>query len=202
MKPTRAERIATFDALREAFTQRTAIINASYEAGLIDVQAWQQDMQEQVKIMHVQAYAAGRGGKWADITQSEWGRVGQKLRVQYQYLAGFAREVQQGNLSPAQMQQRINLYAAAARQQFEAALAESRGVASDALPDFPGSGKTACKVNCKCQWAIRKRHGVHICTWRLGKAEHCSTCLQRSRKWKNLRIRDGVMLSDVETINA
>lgn len=202
MNPTRAERIATFDALRVAFETRTAQINASYEAGFIDVQAWQQDMQEQVKIMHVQAYAAGRGGKWADITQREWGAVGQRLRVQYDYLRGFAREVQQGNLSPAQMQARINLYSAAARQQFEAALSEAKGLDASALPAQPGDGTTLCMVNCKCRWAIRKRHGTYHCTWRLGRAEHCSTCLERSRKWKNLRIKDGVMLSDVETINA
>jgi hypothetical protein len=145
MNPTRAERIATFDALRVAFETRTAQINASYEAGLIDVQAWQQDMQEQVKIMHVQAYAAGRGGKWADITQREWGAVGQKLRVQYDYLRGFAREVQQGNLSPAQMQARINLYSAAARQQFEAALSEAKGLDASALPAQPGDGTTQCR---------------------------------------------------------
>lgn len=200
MKVPRSQRTETFDALRAAYEERVIAINTLYKAGFLDKESWFEDMQEQVKIMHVQAYAAGRSGEWEDITQSEWGRVGNRLRRQYEALRGFQGDLD--NISLAQMNARANMYGAAARQQFESAIGEEKGLPGDALPAQPGDATTECWTMCKCRWAIRKRNTVHICTWKLGRAEHCKTCLLRARSWKNLRVKDGVMLSEVEPIFA
>jgi len=199
MKPTRAQRTEAYEALRQAFADRTAQINARYLSGTIDEATWLSAMREEVKQINVQAYAAGRGGKWSDITFSEWGRLGQKMPFQYRKLTELAGQLP-GNFSAAQLNARLNLYANAARQQFESAIAAEKGVTDDILPALPGDGTTQCMINCKCRWAIRKRHNVHICTWRLGRAEHCRTCLQRAVQWKNLRIVNGRMVSEVEPI--
>ncbi|MCB2129660.1 MAG: hypothetical protein KDE03_11415 [Rhodobacteraceae bacterium] len=61
-------------------------------------------------------------------------------------------------------------------------------------------GMVSHNTNCKCGWAIRKRGRSQFATWRLGRAEHCDTCLARARSWKNLEIRDGVLVSQYEPI--
>lgn len=198
MRISRDQKTKTFEDLRAAYSERATAINTLYKLGVIDDTAWFEDMQEQVKILFVQSYAAGRGGAWEDITQAEWGRLGSRLRFQYSRLRLFQANLE--NMSLDQMTQRANLYAAAARQAFESAIIETRGLDSGLLPAHPGDGTTDCWTNCKCRWAIRKRGDIYYCTWRLGIAEHCRTCLQRSRAWKNKRIRRGVILDPFEQL--
>lgn len=197
---TRADKTAVYNDLVMAYKGRTSELNRRYLDGEITRNTWKNAMREEVKTLHVQAYAAGRSGGWEAVTAGEWGSVGARLRRQYQFLDRFADDIVSKDLSLAQMNQRTGLYGSASRASFEAAIAAEKGVPASALPAWPGDGSSICRSQCACNWAIQKRSGAHFATWRLGKADHCRTCVRRSRSWKNLKIQGGVMVSPVEPI--
>jgi hypothetical protein len=197
---TRADKTAVYNDLVTAYKGRTSELNRRYLDGEITRNTWKNAMREEVKTLHVQAYAAGRSGGWDAVTSGEWGSVGARLRRQYQFLDRFADDIVAKDLSLAQMNQRTGLYGSASRASFEAAIAAEKGVPASALPAQPGDGTTLCKANCKCRWTIKKRAGFHLVSWMLGRAEHCRTCARRARAWKNLKIQGGVMVSPVEPI--
>lgn len=61
----------------------------------ISLDQWQVDMMREIKQANISASAAARGG-WAQMTQSDWGAVGQQVRTQYDYLRNFANEIASG----------------------------------------------------------------------------------------------------------
>lgn len=82
--------------------------------GDITLDQWQSSVREALKLTHVQAAIIGNGGK-DTMAQADWGRIGQRLRVEYAYLQGFARDLLDGRVSPALALARIGLYAQAVR---------------------------------------------------------------------------------------
>lgn len=82
--------------------------------GDITLDQWQSSVREALKLTHVQAAIIGNGGK-DSMVQADWGRIGQRLRVEYAYLQGFARDLLDGRVSPAMALARIGLYAQAVR---------------------------------------------------------------------------------------
>jgi len=82
--------------------------------GDITLDQWQSSVREALKLTHVQAAIIGNGGK-DTMVQADWGRIGQRLRVEYAYLQGFARDLLDGRVSPAMALARISLYAQAVR---------------------------------------------------------------------------------------
>lgn len=104
-----------------------------------------------IKDRYLQAAALGAGG-WDRLTQTDYGRIGAKLRVQYQYLQGFAEEIAEGTVSQAQALNRIRMY-------LGGAYAEFYVVERDRLP-LPPVGKA---------WWERRILGV---------AEHCEDCIE------------------------
>lgn len=83
-------------------------------AGDITLEQWQQSVREAIKLVHVQAAIIGNGGK-DSMGSAEWGRIGQRLRVEYAYLQGFARDLLDGRVSAAMAARRIQLYAQSVR---------------------------------------------------------------------------------------
>ena len=64
------------------------------------------------------------------------------------------------------------------------------------LPAIPGDGSSQCLANCYCEWDIKQIDAnTYSATWQLGEADHCQTCVQRAKDWKNLIIRDGVLIN-------
>lgn len=82
--------------------------------GDITLDQWQLSVREALKLTHVQAAIIGNGGK-DSMGPAEWGRIGQRLRAEYAYLQGFARDLLDGRISPAMALARIGLYAEAVR---------------------------------------------------------------------------------------
>lgn len=197
---TRSDKTAVYNELVGAYKARAADLNERYLDGKITRNTWKNAMRDEVRTLHVQAYAAGKSGGWDSITQAEWGSVGARLRTQYQFLDRFADEIVVRDFSLAQMNQRTGLYGNASWASFEAAIAAEKGVPASGLPAFPADGTSECRSNCRCSWAIRKRRGSHFCTWRLGRADHCETCRKRSKSWINLELRNGVLVTPFEPI--
>lgn len=67
-------------------------------------------MQQEIKLATNANAALAKGG-WAQMTPQDWGANGYQLRQEYANLRNFANEIAAGNLSPAQIEARANLYA-------------------------------------------------------------------------------------------
>jgi len=61
----------------------------------INIAQWQTEMRHEMKIIHTQTAALQKGG-WDQMTQSDWGAVGQLTREQYQFLENFAIDIETG----------------------------------------------------------------------------------------------------------
>lgn len=50
-----------------------------------------------------------------------------------------------------------------------------------------------CMQGCTCAWDVTELEGDgnYDCTWVMGAAEHCQTCVERAQQWAPLQIRDG-----------
>lgn len=63
--------------------------------GNISLADWQMQMRAHIKDVHLAAAAAQRGG-WDNMTQADFGRVGQRIRFQYERLDNFAKQIADG----------------------------------------------------------------------------------------------------------
>jgi hypothetical protein len=146
--------------------------------GSIEIGEFQIRMAAQLKSLHLASVAAARGG-FPNLSAADYGRAGQVLRVQYGYLNAFAVDIETGRTSPGRIEQRANLYAAAAGGTYEntrraAAVdvfTEERRTlhAQESCPDCIAEalkgwapvgtlreiGDSVCQANCKCEWRFR-----------------------------------------------
>lgn len=126
------------DAVRRALDAVLNAQSATMRAAtqqLIDggmpLAAWQAQMMQAVKTVHLVGTATAVGG-WQQMDDSWNGWTGQRIRAQYRFLAGFAADLASGRqpLNGAALT-RIGMYAEAARSTHRAAqsrLAERRGM--------------------------------------------------------------------------
>jgi len=82
--------------------------------GGITLDQWQESVREAIKGAHIQAAIIGYGGR-NQMGSAEYGRIGQRLRAEYAYLQGFARDLLEQRLSPAMALARVGLYAQSVR---------------------------------------------------------------------------------------
>lgn len=91
-------RAAIRGALEESLanlTRRTDALTDDLRAGRISLNEWQDDMKQIVKQVQMAAQEVASGGR-AQMTQADYGRVGQKVREQYQYLDRWVEDIKQG----------------------------------------------------------------------------------------------------------
>jgi hypothetical protein len=153
--------------------------------GVIDMKQWEAGMREVIKDTYSTGYMLGRGGK-LQMTQADWGSVGGQLKNQYRYLNGFYEAVAAGDLTPAQIGARAELYINSATQSIERGRA--RGLGAPELPAWPADGSSECLASCRCFWSIEETDTEWLATWTLTPAEHCPTCLERAQIWNPLLI--------------
>lgn len=82
--------------------------------GSITLEQWQGSVREAIKSAHIQAAIIGYGGK-EKMGSVEFGRIGQRLRLEYAYLQGFVRDLLDGRVSAPMALARIGLYAQSVR---------------------------------------------------------------------------------------
>jgi hypothetical protein len=144
--------------------------------GSITLDQWQGSVREALKLVHVQAAIIGNGGR-ESMGAADWGRIGQRLRVEYAYLQNFANDLLGARVSYPQSLARIGLYAQSVRGSFWEGTAirsekqgyslmrrildtqakhcqdcldyAARGVASIGSLPLPGQ-RCACRANCRC----------------------------------------------------
>lgn len=121
--------------------------------GALPVEEWQRLTANLVKNTHLASATAAKGG-WAQMTQADYGRVGQGLKFHYNRLGKFAAEIESGRLAPGTIQQRAGMYATSAGGVYE-------NTRRDAAKDV-----------------FTEERSI------LGKAEHCALCKsEAARKW-------------------
>jgi len=86
---------AELDAAIDASQLNTRGLSSSLQNGTIDLKEWQLSMRRRIKNTHINAAVAQRGG-WAQMTQSDWGFVGNRIRRQYEFLDNFAQQIADG----------------------------------------------------------------------------------------------------------
>lgn len=111
---------AIVDQTLDGFGARMVALTDSLRGGQLGLSAWQAGMAQEIKAAHLFAAAAARGG-WSQLSPADYGRVGQRLRVQYAYLRNRALAIQNGTQRlDGSLIQRTRLYAGAARGTFHA----------------------------------------------------------------------------------
>lgn len=148
--------------------------------GDISLNQWVVGMRQNVKDSFIDQYMLAAGGR-NNMTQADWGRVGQMVRNQYEYLDRFAVDVANGRYTESAVAARARMYVESSSQAFERGNTVTRGMPD--LPAYPGDGSTQCLSNCRCRWVIKETDTEWQCTWKLGQAEHCPDCVERSRIW-------------------
>lgn len=149
---------------------------AALRDGSISLAEWQTRMLGQIKRLHITEAAAARGG-WAQMSQADWGAVGQRIRFQYERLRNFANQIASGEQRlDGRFMFRVEMYANAGRGTYEESvrrfervyhhrMLERRvlGVADhcedclDAAAEgwqpigtLPAIGDSVCLTNCHC----------------------------------------------------
>lgn len=82
--------------------------------GQITLDQWQGSVREAIKSAHIQAAIIGYGGREA-MGSAEFGRIGQRLRLEYGYLQNFVRDLLSNRVSTPMAMARIGLYAQSVR---------------------------------------------------------------------------------------
>lgn len=153
----RRDILAQLDSQIGGNERRLANLTTAFHEGRLSASVWQEQMTTEIRRQHLQNAALGAGG-WDRLESKDYGRVGGKLRADYQRLEAFAKDIQEGKLSIGQAIARSEMYAGNARTQFWNAERDRR-------PQTLG------------MVAIERRM--------LGAAEHCSGCIELyNRGWQ------------------
>ncbi len=114
-------RFVTHTAIRRALeqslanlTRRTDGLAADLRAGRISLVEWRNEMRDIVKHTQMAAAELARGGR-AQMTQSDYGRVGQAVRRQYGFLEAWVEQIKAGLPFDGRMESRARQYLRAAR---------------------------------------------------------------------------------------
>lgn len=130
-------------------------------------------------------YIFGRGGLNA-MTEADWQRLDRIIGEQRGYWNAFVRDALSPNepLSPKQIRARAQMYLRGSTRAYAEGHASAWAID---LPAYPKDGGTECMSGCRCQWEIKTEKGKTVAYWRLGEAEHCADCVERSEVWNPFR---------------
>lgn len=112
---SRAEVRGAIDQALVNAERRIAGATEALRTGRLGLAPWERLMREEIKNVHLYNAAAARGG-WAQMTQADYGRVGQAVRRQYEYLERFGNQIASGRVVPdGRFMMRARSYAQAGR---------------------------------------------------------------------------------------
>jgi len=175
---------AILELRRQMFWDHTDDLAEQLYTGEISIGQWQETFKDQMRQFYASSAAIGKGG-WDNMTNQDWGRLGPVMKEQYRYLQGFADHIDNNRdtISLKYIKSRAKLYGEGGA--YGAALIQAGVTFTDKLPWIPRDGSTECLNRCHCHWSNaiveRQREWMLIkSTWRLGEADHCSTCIKRN----------------------
>lgn len=142
---------------------------------------FQTAMRQELRNLYALQVVAGAGGERSAVSPDDWLALGPKLKRQYEYLAQFAREIKDGNLSAAQISARAALYTRASKSAYWSLVNGDYPV-----PAQPGDG-TVCR--CGCEWRfVENPDGSVDAYWERSLEDSCEVCIQRERDWNPYHI--------------
>ena len=110
---------AGVDALVRLSASRMADLARQFRAGEITASEWLAGQMAEIKAAHLAAVLAAQGGR-SQMTPADYGRVGQQIRVQYQYARQMVADAIRGKARlNGRLDVRAGQYANAARVGFE-----------------------------------------------------------------------------------
>lgn len=128
-----ASQVAVRTALDRALEVRQRQIRQladSLRAGRVSLDGWTLQMREHVKAVQLYSGALAKGG-WGELTQADYGRIGQEVRQQYAYLHRLRLEIEAGLPLDGRFGLRAGLYGEAGRATYhrvERAAMEAQGM--------------------------------------------------------------------------
>ena len=171
---------SALDAAIDSSQNEIRRLSQALQSGNISLADWQTAMMQEIKQGHLAAIAAAKGG-FAELTQADYGRAGQAIRTQYEYLRNFANQVGDGRQPlDGYFLRRADMYADSSRGLYHRAerierakrgMTEERRIATarESCPDcieyeargwqpigsLPNIGDSQCLTNCKCYFEYR-----------------------------------------------
>lgn len=154
---------------------RARLYAEQLRTGALSLGQWERSMRVLIKDVHIFSVAGSVGG-WAQLGPAEYGRIGQIVRTQYEYLYQFAGDIASGAQSLGGVANRATLYVQAGRTSAEAQQLVSDGDAgydeernvlgvADHCGECPAlsrlgwqprgtlplPGRRQCRQRCKCK---------------------------------------------------
>lgn len=168
------------DRVLDGITAKMDLNSQALLNGAINLDQWQLEMMSLTKRAHLVSAASQRGG-WAQLTQADFGRVGQIVRREYGYLRNFAEQIASGKQPlDGNIGRRARMYGQQARNTFYAfqkvemerrGFDEERSVLNPAdhceeckseerkgfqtIGSMVPIGQRICRSNCKCSVEYR-----------------------------------------------
>lgn len=146
------------EALDTIITRSQARVTSASDAlraGTIDLAAWQTAMRTEIKRTHLAAEALVRGG-WTQMTPADYGRVGSRVKAQYQYLYNFTEQLRSGEQrTDGTFMNRARMYMSSARVGFHdelGTLLQSLGYAEERNILHPAEHCLECLDMASLKW--------------------------------------------------
>lgn len=168
----RDDYLESMDTLLDDYA--TNLANGDWTLG-----TFEDEMRRRLKNAYVAEYTLGKGGA-QQMTQGDYGRLGNMLRRQYGYLRGYLNDLQSGKETRGTAGERARNFLGSARQGFSRGRGRAYGLD---LPGHPGDGGTPCHGKCRCHWDITEDDEEIRAYWIVSSSKPCSGCLSRSAEW-------------------
>ncbi len=103
------------DKALDNVTDRLVLLAKDFRTGVIDGRTWQIESMSLIKQVHLIGGAMEKGG-WANMTQSDFGRIGQIVRGEYAYYNNLIKQIELGQQRlDGTLDSRMRLYGQAGR---------------------------------------------------------------------------------------
>lgn len=109
-------------------TERLVSLARDFRTGVIDGRTFQVESMSLIKQVHLIGGALEKGG-WANMTQSDFGRIGQIVRGEYAYFNNLIKQIESGQQRlDGTLDSRMRLYGQAGRGTYHTFERESRAI--------------------------------------------------------------------------
>lgn len=129
-------------------------VSSQLREGTVDLAEWQAKMRQLTKDSMLQAQALARGG-WDQLTSSDYGKVGAAVRMQYEYLDKFTKEIRRGLPLDGRFLSRASMYPKSARPFFhdeQRALLDDTGYSEERNVLHPAEHCDECMDQSAAGW--------------------------------------------------
>lgn len=103
------------DKALDNVTDRLVLLAGQFRSGVIDGRTWQVESMSLIKQVHLIGGALEKGG-WQNMTQSDFGRIGQIIRQEYGWFNNLVKQLESGQQRlDGTLDSRMRLYGQAGR---------------------------------------------------------------------------------------